>query len=136
MTIRVKPTTGLPAQARPMSEADFQAAVIKLAGELGWHVSARAWEREAEEARQYGVEPAPLRGLVFHQRISIGSEAGWPDLTFLRRKDGRMFFAELKSQIGSLKPRQVAVIDLLRACGQTVFVWRPSDFDEIARVLL
>jgi hypothetical protein len=62
----------------------------------------------------------------------------------------RVFWAELKTQHGRLsqdrwvKDRygrmyfikgQKTVVAELRAAGQTVYIWRPSDLPEIARVL-
>jgi hypothetical protein len=42
----------------------------------------------------------------------------------------------LKRETGELSKSQVPVIELLRQCpGVEVYVWRPSDFDEVARVL-
>jgi hypothetical protein len=65
------------------------------------------------------------RGRVVVQKMS----AGWPDLSFARTPE--LFFAELKSEAGSLSPAQRRWIELLRSCGQEVYVWRPSDFDAI-----
>ena len=121
--------------ARPMSEAEFQAAVVALARDLGWGVSMAAWRRDAEQLAALGMEPDPLSGLVFHPRFSVGSEPGWPDLAMARRRDRRFLLAELKSDAGRVSGRQEAVIGLLRECGLQVFVWRPADLGAIAEVL-
>jgi len=55
--------------------------------------------------------------------------AGWPDLTLARPPE--LLFAELKAPRGRLSPAQERWIELLRACGQEVHVWRPADFDAI-----
>jgi len=143
--------------ARPMTEAELQRRVITLARSLGWGVTQAAAEKQAAEAIAYGVEPPELDGLVFHPRYSLGSEPGWPDLTLIRRRDRRLIFAELKGDKGRLKPRQEAVLDLLRClevgrsiCGEgphpkgsegseerryccwpwiQIFVWRPADLE-------
>jgi hypothetical protein len=48
----------------------------------------------------------------------------------------RLVFAELKSETGTVKPAQAEWLDVLRAVpGLEVYVWRPGDMDEIARVL-
>jgi len=117
------------------TEADFQRHVIGLARSLGWGVAASTWKRAADEAAAYG-QPLPLDGLIFHPRFSVGSEAGWPDLTLMRRRDGRVLFRELKTDTGRVSDRQRAVLDLMAACGLDVAVWRPADLDQIGRELL
>ena len=120
-----------------MSEAKFQEAVVRLARDLGWGQSAQAWSRQSEELAHYAPgTPNPLAGLVFHPRFSVGSEPGWPDLTLLRRRDGRVLFRELKAEAGRLSGRQAAVLDLLTACGLDAGLWRPSDMERIGRELL
>lgn len=122
--------------SRPMSEAEFQAAVVKTARDLGWGVSLAAWKRDNAELAVYGQAPEPLAGLVFHPRFSVGSEPGWPDLVLVRRRDHRVLFRELKSDAGVVHPRQAAVLELLTACGLDAAVWRPRDLGRIGRELL
>ena len=74
--------------------------------------------------------------MVFHPRFSVGSEPGWPDLVLIRRRDKRVLFRELKSDVGRVTDRQAAVLDLLTACGLDAGVWRPSDMERIGRELL
>jgi len=118
----------------------FQRAVIEHAIVWGWHVPPAA-EQETTD---------PLPGLVFHPRVMIGSEMGWPDLTLVRRRDRRLIFAELATDraTSKLSPRKRLVMDLLgslewdratdeqrraeQALGHPVprvetFVWRPAD---------
>jgi hypothetical protein len=71
---------------------------------------------------------------VFHPWTSIHSPQGWPDLALVRPP--RFVVAELKSQKGKLRPAQARWLDKLERCpGVEVFVWRPSDRDEIGIVL-
>jgi hypothetical protein len=131
------------------TEREFQRDVMDLARRGGWTCG------------QKGTDE--LHGLTYHA-VSVMSqhEVGWPDLTLIRRRDQRLIFAELKRENGELSPRQVAVLDLLRcltlppvlhfegldaeavaALGRSslrtasiqVFVWRPSQIEQIAEVL-
>jgi hypothetical protein len=94
----------------PITEAQFQRQVVDLARLLGWD-------------------------FIYHAQLAKWSEKGWPDLFLARVRDQRVILAELKSERGTLTGRQAEVIDLLRDCGMTVCVWRPSDIDTIAEVL-
>ncbi len=91
-----------------ISEKTFLAQVTQVAKIVGWR--------------------------VYHPWLSIHSERGFPDLTFVRR-DG-IFFAELKSAAGKVTDKQQDWIDALQAAGQEVYIWRPSDFEEIQQRLL
>jgi hypothetical protein len=66
---------------------------------------------------------------------SIHSPRGIPDLILC--KPPRLIFAELKTEKGKVSPHQQEWIDLLSECGGNVecYVWRPSDIEEIARLL-
>jgi len=91
-----------------MPERAFQAQVVAYARLNGW----RCW----------------------YVHDSRRSPAGWPDVVAIR--GGRMVVAELKSEKGRLTVDQQDALCLLRQVpGIEVFVWRPSDFDEIERVL-
>ena len=59
-----------------------------------------------------------------HQRYSIGSGAGWPDLTICGR---RIIFRELKRQAGTTTPAQGDWGIWLTAAGGDWAVWRPAD---------
>jgi hypothetical protein len=89
------------------TERAFQASVVRYARLMGW--------------------------ATYHTFDSRRSDAGFPDLVLVRRP--RVVFAELKSQRGRLRPAQRAWIEELRACGQAVYVWRPSQWREIEGVL-
>lgn len=90
------------------TEAAFQAQVVQLARLCGW--------------------------ATFHPWLSVKSAHGWPDLALART--GRLVLAELKSDQGKVTAAQQGWLDLLRTVeGIEVYLWRPSDFDEIERVL-
>ena len=66
---------------------------------------------------------------------SRNSPSGFPDLVLAQPDEGRLVYAELKSDNGRLTTTQVEWIEALRACGQEVYIWRPDDITEIARLL-
>ena len=107
-----------------MTEADFQRNVIQLAALLGWRV---ALFRPARTTKGWRT---PMQG-----------DPGYLDLTLARR--GRVVIAELKSETGRLTADQKAWIDALTGspahtrdgAGVEVYVWRPSDIDQIGRIL-
>ena len=87
-----------------VSEKDFLAGVTELATLAGW--------------------------LVYHTYDSRRSQAGFPDLTMA--KGGRLIFAELKTQKGRVTPLQQVWLDELEKIKEVeVYLWRPSNMDEI-----
>ena len=90
------------------TERDFQNRVIDLARLCGWSV--------------YSIPDS--------RRVTL---AGYPDLTMWR--GSRLIFAELKREKGKLSPAQIAVLDQLRELPVEVYVWRPSDWNEIRETL-
>ena len=94
-----------------MSEATLQAWVQARAKEFGWK--------------------------YYHTRDSRGSDPGYLDVHVV--KAPRNIHAELKRQDakkGKVTEAQQEWIDELRGCpGVEVYVWRPSDMDEILAVL-
>lgn len=94
-------------RAFTQTEKQFQAQVIRYATLMGWR--------------------------TYHTWLSVKSAAGFPDLVLVRRP--RLVFAELKSERGTPTDEQQAWLDDLRASGQQAFLWKPSDWDEIERVL-
>lgn len=68
---------------------------------------------------------------VFRPR---GSKAGFPDRTIWR---DRLLFAELKTMAKSSQPTelQVATLTELAKAGAEVYLWRPSDMEEIGQIL-
>ena len=69
---------------------------------------------------------------TYHVLRSKGSRAGYPDRTCVRE---RVFFAELKREKTKPTPDQVEWLDGLAKAGAEVYVIRPSDLEEFARVL-
>lgn len=89
-------------------EADFQAAVLKLAHLLHWR--------------------------SYHTYRSDRSPSGWPDLALCRPP--RLLLIELKAENGVLSAAQEEWLADLRLCpGVETHVWKPSDWSDIRRVL-
>lgn len=93
---------------KPIREKQFQSQVVELARLCGW------W--------------------VYHTFDSRRSQKGFPDLVLIR--GSMLIFAELKSESGNLTKEQKEVLGKLEGTkGPYVFVWRPSDWPEIERIL-
>lgn len=103
-----------------MSLAEFQAQVWRSMTE------AQLQSRVVAEAKGRGW-------LVYHTRYSLRSAAGYPDLHLVRGE--RSVFVELKRMVGRVTGAQEVWLEALRVAGHEVYVWRPSDEAEIARVL-
>jgi len=101
-----------------MSEADWQAQVVQLAGMLGW--------RHCHTRRSIG------RGRKWTTATSV---IGWPDLVLWHEQQQRLLFIELKATAGRLADTQREVLLSLRAAGQEVAVWRPEDLEAIQETL-
>lgn len=90
------------------SERTFQATVVEHAQWLKWKVLATWGSRH--------------------------SPAGEPDLRLIRPP--RVIFAELKTEAGLVRASQREVLALLEQCpGVETYLWRPSDWPEIERIL-
>lgn len=68
----------------------------------------------------------------YHTLRSRGSRAGYPDRTLVR---DRIVFVELKREKTGPSDDQVEWLDKLATAGGEVYLWRPSDLDEISKVL-
>ena len=68
----------------------------------------------------------------YHTLKSSGSAPGYPDRTLWRE---RHLFAELKTEKGPISDHQVRVLTGLAKAGAEVYLWRPSDLDEVGKVL-
>lgn len=81
------------------------------------------------------AELARLGGFArYHTYRSKRSPAGFPDEVLV--KPPRVIFAELKTESGKPTRDQQAWLDKLRECPAVeVYVWRPSDLDDIALIL-
>lgn len=70
----------------------------------------------------------------YHTFWSKHSAKGYPDECLVR--DGRLIYAELKSERGKVTPDQQAWLDDLQAVpGVEIYCWRPSQMDAIAEIL-
>lgn len=86
--------------------------------------------------RQQVLDLARLLGYkAYFSWTSIHSPRGFPDLVLASPERRRLVFAELKSEKGRVMPAQQEWLQCLRDCGQEVYVWRPSDFEEIVKCL-
>lgn len=68
----------------------------------------------------------------YHTLRSKGSKSGYPDRTCVR---DRIIFAELKREKTHPTDEQKVWLDKLAAAGGEVYLWRPSDLDEIGLIL-
>jgi len=101
-----------------ITEEAFLGQVIDLAHLYGWRV---AHFRPART--KYGWRTAVA-----------GDGAGFPDCVLVRPP--RLIFAELKSENGKVQPKQQEWLDILAQCpGAEVYLWRPSDFEQIVDIL-
>ena len=73
--------------------------------------------------------------LMYFTQDSRRSPAGFPDLVLAHPEQGRIIYAELKSEKGRVTTHQAEWIEALKSCGQAVYLWRPDDITEIARLL-
>jgi hypothetical protein len=90
-----------------LTEKEWQAQVLQLAKLCGWKKA-------------------------FHVYDSRRSHTGWPDLVLVRE---RLVFAELKTETGKVSPAQWEWLDALGYAGAEVYVWRPSDLEQVAATL-
>jgi len=101
-----------------ISEKAFSQQVVDLAQVLGWRI---AHFRPARTAKGWRT-PVSADG------------AGFPDLVMVR--GDRLIFAELKSEKGKAEPAQQEWLRLLEATGKAeVYLWRPSQIEEIVEIL-
>jgi hypothetical protein len=101
------------------TEEGFKGWVTDLAKHCGWLVHHDRPSRRADGSWRTAVE----------------GDAGFPDLVLAR--DGRVIFAELKTERGKPSPAQDRWMLEIRGRYDTspCYLWRPSDRPEIARVL-
>lgn len=97
---------GLALPLTDLTEAEWAAQIAQLAKTLGW--------------RRY------------HTYRSDRSAAGWPDEALLRE---RLILVELKREKTKPSPAQADWLTALANAGAEVYLWRPSDLDEIAKTL-
>ena len=104
-------------QLPPMSEGELLRQVLELARLRGW-LSFHA--RPGRTAKGWRT---PVQG----------AGAGFPALVLVRGTT--LLFVELKADRGRLRRNQEVWLNLLRAAGQRVHVWRPSQWSDIEEVL-
>src|SRR3990167_3171067 len=104
--------------ARNMTEAAFLRQVVDLAHLTGWLC------HHCRPARTSKGWATPIQG-----------DAGFPDLVLA--KEGQVIFVELKREKGRVTGAQQAWRWALGAgrVARRAFVWRPSDWPEIERIL-
>jgi hypothetical protein len=109
-----------------ISEADFQQSVIELARALGWIV-----------AHFRGVRIQRANGQIYYQTPVSADGKGFPDLVLAHPKKQRTIFAELKSEDGKVSPEQQGWLDILQVNrGVEVYVWKPSEWEDIKVILM
>lgn len=73
------------------------------------------------------------RWLAYHVYDSRKSAAGFPDCILVRPP--RIVAAELKTETGAVTKEQAKWLAAFAASGAETYVWRPSDWREVERVL-
>jgi hypothetical protein len=92
---------------RAASEKEFQAQVVELARRRGWR--------------------------IYHPFDSRRSNPGFLDLVLVR--GNRLIFAEVQAQRGKVSPQQDAWLDALDLTGAECYIWRPTDWPGIEKLL-
>ena len=87
----------------------------------------KEWQNEVQTLAAWGGWS------YYHTHDSRRSQPGFPDLVLWRE---RVIFAELKTEKGRVRPDQKRVMNELKKAGADVYLWRPSDRDEVDAVLL
>ena len=103
-------------------------------------ITEKTWDRQLF-SRKDGLAPMLGWTLTYHTLRSKGSTSGFPDRVLVRE---RVIFVELKRELTG-KPsvdrdRQPTAaqrewLTALARAGAELYVWRPSDLDEIAQIL-
>jgi len=89
-----------------------------------------------KDFRQQVVDLARILGyMAYFSWTSIHSPRGFPDLVLCNPEQKRIIYAELKSEKGKPTEKQVEWLNALDACGQEVYLWRPSNFEVIVEIL-
>jgi hypothetical protein len=100
-----------------ISETDFLKQIIDLCHALGYVVA--------------HFRPGMNQRGRWMTAVS-GDGAGFPDLVLVK---DRVIYAELKSEHGKTAIEQDKWLSLLKLAGQETYVWKPSQFEEIVRIL-
>jgi hypothetical protein len=99
---------------------------------LNRKITEKEWQGLIRQtARAYGWD-------CYHTQFSFRSDIGYPDLHLwhaVMTGYQTSIWAECKTESGKLRPKQAVTIDSMRSAGLTVYVWRPSDWEQVVRVL-
>jgi hypothetical protein len=126
---RPKNAASKDAYYREVSESVFQSHVIQCARENGFVLPPVDPASKTRHRRQ-------LFTLVYHTYSSLRSAPGFPDLVMVHPETGRTIIAELKAEGKYPTPEQRRWLDAFRKNpGLEVYVWRPSQMQEIAKIL-
>ena len=98
-----------------ITEKEFSQQVEDLLNLFGWR-----WCHFRPARTEYGWR-TPL--------------SGYPGFLDYIAVKNRLIIFELKSENGNLTSAQEEWLDTLKACGQEVYLWRPADIEDIARLL-
>ncbi len=96
-----------------------------------WDPLEKEWDYQLFNSKK-GLAPMLGWRLCYHTLRSKGSQSGFPDRVLVR---DRVIFAELKREKGVVTDAQRDWLDGLAAAHAEVYLWRPSDLDEIAKIL-
>lgn len=91
-------------------------------------ISEKSWQQQVKDlARLLGWK-------TYHTYDSRRSDPGFPDLILARKK--RLVVAELKMEKRRLTASQLFWIDAFKEipCAE-VYIWRPSDLDQVQKIL-
>jgi len=115
--------TGVTVSALPrQSEASFMAQVVAYAESRRWH----AWHDRATNAPRRCPDCGSYRRLP-------RNDAGFPDLVLIRRP--RLVVVECKRDGEYPSDAQRGWLDAFAACEIETYLWRPSDWADVVRIL-
>ena len=127
----------------PLSDEEFDGALLRwkeqhkgmnLAHRVGVTMNARDAIEEKDWAATVVEAAIALRWSVWFTWSSVNSPKGEPDLRMCR--DDRYILAELKSEDGVATPEQREALKILGRCKAVeAYLWRPSDWDDVQRIL-
>ncbi len=98
---------------------------------IDWDPLEKEWDYQLFNSKK-GLAPMLGWRLCYHTLRSKGSQSGFPDRVLVRE---RVIFAELKREKGIVSANQTEWLNGLALAGAEVYLWRPSDLDEIAQIL-
>lgn len=110
-----------------MSEAQWQELVIEAANRANYLCHHQLIPIKKEHGRTIAW-------------VTEGTRKGFPDLVLCRPPEegdtrGEFFVCELKRESGKLTPEQEVWREVLQAAGVRYYLWRPSDWPQVCRVL-